>query len=178
LWPSGWLEFNKVRAVDTVLSNSEVAAPKAHRIFTDQADDLQNKSKEFEQREDAKAPWNILWTIMSGPVLFSVTKYAQGQVWIDETRIACALERYRLAHNVYPQSLDALAPAYIAEVPHDIITGEPYHYQLRPDGTFLLYSVGWNQVDDGGKVVYKPDGKVVDYQQGDWAWPVPRTAKP
>ena len=97
------------------------------------------------------------------------------QVWIDETRIACALERYRLAQGVYPGALDTLAPAYIDELPHDIMNGQPYHYQLRPDGTYLLYSVGWNQTDDGGKVVFKKDAPlVIDYEQGDWVWPTPQ----
>jgi hypothetical protein len=94
---------------------------------------------------------------------------------VDEARIACALERYRLAHGVYPDSLDALAPAYIDALPHDIMTGDPYHYQLRPDGTFLLYSVGWNETDDGGTVVYEKDHPDrLDYQQGDWVWPTPK----
>jgi len=175
LWPSGWLDFNKVSAVNMVLSNSAVADPKSHRVFTDQSDDLQNKYKEFEERGDVEAPWNFLYLIMCGPVLNSTVKFAQAQVWVDETRIACALERYRLAHNAYPSSLDALAPTFIAEVPHDIITGDPYHYQLHPDGTFLLYSVGWNQTDEDGQIVYKKDAPTqIDYAQGDWPWPVPR----
>jgi hypothetical protein len=99
------------------------------------------------------------------------------QVWVDEARIASALERYRLAHNAYPDSLDALVPACIDEVPHDIMNGQPYHYRLRPDGTYLLYSVGWNQTDDGGKVVYKKDAPAqVDYKEGDWVWPTPQAA--
>ena len=96
---------------------------------------------------------------------------------MDETRIACALERYRLAQGVYPGSLDTLAPAYINELPHDIMNGQPYHYQFRPDGTFLLYSVGWNQTDDGGKVVFKKDAPTqIDYNEGDWVWPTVQPA--
>jgi hypothetical protein len=45
----------------------------------------------------------------------------------------------------------------------------------RADGTYLLYSVGWNQTDEGGKVVYKTDSpKQIDYDQGDWVWPTPQ----
>jgi hypothetical protein len=55
------------------------------------------------------------------------------------------------------------------------MNGQPYHYQFRPDGSYLLYSVGWNQPDDGGKVVYKKDyQKSVDYDEGDWVWPTPK----
>ena len=43
------------------------------------------------------------------------------QVMVDETRIACALERYHLSRNGYPESLDALAPQFINKVPPDLI---------------------------------------------------------
>ena len=124
----------------------------------------------------AWAPWNI-WFALASPVLKNLMwKYALTEVWIDEARIACALERYRLAHGMYPAALDArLAPACIDAVPHDIMNGGPYRYQLRPDGTYLLYSVGWNQKDDGGKVAYKKENpKQIDYEQGDWVWPTPK----
>ena len=47
--------------------------------------------------------------------------FAAAQAMIDEARIAIALERYRLAHDGYPGSLDALTPACIDAVPHDIM---------------------------------------------------------
>jgi len=56
-----------------------------------------------------------------------------------------------------------------------IMNGQPFHYQFHPDGTYLLYSVGWNQTDDGGKIAYKKDNpKVMDYDEGDWVWPMPK----
>jgi hypothetical protein len=107
-----------------------------------------------------------------GPIDNAVLQFSEIQVWIDEARIACALERYRLAHGAYPELLNALASASIDELPRDIMNGQAYHYQLRPDGTYFLYSVGWNQADDGGKVVYKKDAPMqIDYKGGDWAWP-------
>ena len=107
-------------------------------------------------------------------------RQARNQVIVlDEARIACALERHRLAHGGYPASLDALSPGCIEELPHDIMSGESYRYQLRSDGTYLLYSVGWNQGDDGGKVVYKNDASgQIDYSKGDWVWPMPERRGP
>jgi hypothetical protein len=37
------------------------------------------------------------------------------------------------------------------------------------DGTFLLYSVGWNETDDGGKSVSAKDD-LSHAMQGDWVW--------
>ena len=36
---------------------------------------------------------------------------------------------------------------------------------------FQLYSVGWNEKDDGGKVVMNKDGKTPNPTEGDWVWP-------
>jgi hypothetical protein len=111
--------------------------------------------------------------LMTGPAIDKViTKFAFAQSSVDLARVACALERYRLAHGEYPQTLDALTPQFIAEVPHDIINGQPLHYRLRPDGQFILYSVGWNEMDDGGQIVLTKKG-MVDRDQGDWVWQYP-----
>ena len=86
-------------------------------------------------------------------------------------RVAIALERYRLAHGEYPDSLDALAPQFMEKIPHDIINGEPLHYRLD-DARFVLYSVGWNERDDGGTVGLTKNGNV-DPDKGDCVWRYP-----
>jgi len=92
------------------------------------------------------------------------------QTQIDEAFIACALERYHLAHGEYPETLDGLAPRFAEKLPHDIIDGRPLHYHRTNDGSFLLYSVGWNETDNGGVIVRKSDGEI-DIKKGHWAWP-------
>jgi hypothetical protein len=96
---------------------------------------------------------------------------AHNQTMVNEAQIACALERYHLAHGEYPETLDVLVPQFMEKIPHDIIGGEPLHYRRTDDGKFLLYSVGWNEKDDGGeKHQYNNVGRGVDYSQGDWVW--------
>ena len=61
-----------------------------------------------------------------------------------------------------------LLPRFIAPLPHDVITTRPAHYQRTDDGQFVLYSVGWNQTDDGGEVAMtgsKPPRQ--DFTRGD-----------
>ncbi len=68
------------------------------------------------------------------------------------TLLAVALAIYKLAHGQYPQRLSALAPHYIKTIPVDGFTGNPLKYHLLNHGqSFLLYSVGPNGVDNGGK---------------------------
>jgi hypothetical protein len=103
-----------------------------------------------------------------GPA-FQRTLYTQ--VCLDEASTACALERYWLANGRYPDSLGALVPTYLAEVTADAAaSGKPLVYKRKADGGFLLYSVGWNRVDDGGKRVSKPKSTSLDLNQGDWVW--------
>jgi len=111
--------------------------------------------------------------VMVIPVIATVvTKIARIQAQVDLARVACALERYRLAHDKYPEALDTLAPQFIAMLPHDIINGQPLHYRREANGQFVLYSVGWNETDDGGQVVLGKNGSV-DQKQGDWVWQYP-----
>jgi hypothetical protein len=97
-------------------------------------------------------------------------KTAYAQAAVDEAMLACALERHRLARGKYPDSLEALAPQFIAKIPRDVITGEALKYRRTDDGHFLLYSVGWNEKDDGGVVAMGKSGGAVDIQNGDWVW--------
>jgi hypothetical protein len=57
-------------------------------------------------------------------------------------------------------------------LPKDALTGEPYKYRRADDGQFVLYSVGWNEKDDGGTVALSEDGSV-DVRNGDWVWEYP-----
>ena len=105
----------------------------------------------------------------------AVKKFAYAQASVDLARTAIALERCRLAHGEFPETLDALAPQFIAQVPHDVIGGGPLKYRRTSDGQFVLYSVGWNETDDGGVVILKKDSSAaVDISQGDWVWRYPQ----
>ncbi len=109
----------------------------------------------------------------SGLLLPAISRVAEkaafAQTAVDTATVACALERYRLAHGQLPDSLDNLTPQFIARLPHDIINGKPLIYRHAPDGHYLLYSVGWNETDDGGSPKQKKTGDA-ERQEGDWVW--------
>jgi hypothetical protein len=109
------------------------------------------------------------------PGSFATTsRMCHAQETTDLARTACALERYRLADGEYPETLDALAPQFIDNIPHDIIGGKPLHYRRTADGKYLLYSVGWNEVDDAGKIGLRdPGSHYINLRLGDWVWPCP-----
>ncbi len=175
LWPGGWLDQNKSQDTDAMLGSLAYVDPINHRAFPTRADESEGRVRRATRQWDSFAPWNIFTSITLGPVLNAAVVFTRGQVQLDEARIALALERYHLAHGDYPAALDELAPAYIDDVPHDVINGESYRYRLRPDGTFLLYSVGWNETDEGGLVVtsisQSDDPNDTPNKHGDWVWP-------
>jgi hypothetical protein len=60
------------------------------------------------------------------------------------------------------------------------VDGESLRYKLNSDGTFLLYSVGENGVDDGGnplleKGVTSSSFSWQNIHALDWVWPQPAT---
>ena len=65
---------------------------------------------------------------------------------------ALALERFRLRHGDYPESLKQLVPEFLEKEPADFIDGKPLRYQPTGVGQFVLYSVGLDSFDDGGRI--------------------------
>ncbi len=66
--------------------------------------------------------------------------------------LAAGLVAHFADHKNYPDKLADLAPKYIAEVPDDVFAEKPLLYK-RTDAGYLLYSVGVNGKDDGGKLI-------------------------
>jgi hypothetical protein len=89
---------------------------------------------------------------------------------------AIALKRYQLRHGSYPAQLSDSAPDLVAAVPYDPVDGKPLRYHLNADGTFLLYSIGEDEKDDGGNPFPVAPSKATYWLQGrDWVWPQPAT---
>ena len=69
-------------------------------------------------------------------------------------RTMFALRAYRVEHHTYPATLAALAPGYLPRVPQDpFALSDPLRYR-RIGNSYLLYSVGPDGKDDGGKPIF------------------------
>jgi hypothetical protein len=94
--------------------------------------------------------------------------------WRRGTILAVGLSAYRHAHGGYPASLAPLLDGgYVASLPLDPYVDEPLRYR-REDDRFVLYSVGPDGIDDGGRKhdVNASAGQIA--LDGDWVFPRPR----
>jgi len=166
LSPRGWIYQNMVN-VTGLQSEFWDGLDLEHDLIAPPA--IDKASHNVEKSLDHISPFNV-WARIAIPNFTKAWQTtAHNQTLVNEAQIVCALERYHLAHGEYPGTLDALAPQFIEKIPHDIIGGQPLIYRRTNDGKFLLYSVGWNETDDGG-VDSSQFKSVRPFEQGDWVW--------
>ena len=85
------------------------------------------------------------------PTLRRIANVAdRGTMQFELDKLAFALAAYRADHGSYPAKLADLKPKYVAQIPKDIFNDAELHYRQEGNG-YLLYSVGVNEKDDGGK---------------------------
>jgi hypothetical protein len=102
-------------------------------------------------------------------------KTCRVQTAVDAVQVACALERHRLATGALPDTLGSLTPRLLARVPTDVVGGKPLIYRPDAKGGYILYSVGWNGLDDGGTRAWaRGTTPREDAQAGDWVWTMPQ----
>jgi hypothetical protein len=112
----------------------------------------------------------------SFPSIFNGAKRAmRAETERSMTICAIALKRYRLRHGDLPASLGVLVPEFLSSVPIDYMDGKPLRYRLNSDGTFLLYSVGEDGIDDGGSITALPGWEQTrnPWNKKDFVWPAP-----
>ncbi len=148
-------------------------------------------------RATTPPPPSVWWPLARAAVEYTPMEQMFLKVVAQETQTrlvvtAIALRRHQLRHQRLPETLGTLVPDFLARVPEDPMDGKPLRYRPQPDGTFLLYSVGEDGIDQGGDATRRAPPSVsstvfvmssmgVDdsrWQQGlDWIWPLPATAE-
>lgn len=78
--------------------------------------------------------------------------HIQAKSQVDLARIACALERFRQERGAFPAALEELTPEFLGKLPIDAYSKKPYRYERTAEGSFRLYSVGEDRIDNGGVI--------------------------
>jgi hypothetical protein len=168
LFPSGWLYRNNL-GIDRWYTEQLIPAIDLRSRRIDARVVLAMDPAFQEMRT---TPYNFLLKILVPAVGGLSKKVARSQTSGDLATVACALERYRLAQGRLPAKLDELMPHYLAAIPCDVIDGQPLRYKRTGADQFMLYSVGWNGIDDGGQLAFTGEGRNrrLDEAKGDWIW--------
>lgn len=109
--------------------------------------------------------------IASRPLLFQTQR--------ELVLTALSVSRYRARRGTEPPDLQALVPDLLVALPKDWMNGESLRYRGRPQGGFLLHSVGQDGKDNGGDPAPWETGagyrQVLDGK--DLVWPLAATAE-
>ena len=178
LVPSGWLyqeKFNYSRLFhmqqQALLDEAGAVRPRISPVEIKAAAGKMEQELAYKFRFASSVFNHTVFAGLLLPALGNISmRAATGQTSTDHASLACAVERYRLAHGTFPENLDRLVPQFMAQLPNDLLTGEPYKYRRTDGGQFILYSVGWDEADDGGT----PGERLYDPKQGDWVWDYPQ----
>ena len=168
--PTGWFHFEMANyglgMDDLIRDGWEAESKRVHPRVVETND--QRVMKSFGHPNfDAVAHHYLFARLLLPSLTRASVRSARGQATTYQAALACAVERYRLAHGKYPDVLTDLVPKYLAMIPHEVVSDQPMRYQRTAEG-FVLYSVGWDGVDDGG--AFLRTAKDSNAETGDWVW--------
>ncbi len=176
--PSGWLRQNQIgllRGYQFIIDHGREAMNRTNRTVALAGDHLRKFDIDdyVVQMKTHPSPFNVLGGMLLPALGKSTDKANRAQATAGLAVVACALERYRLAHGTFPASLAELVPAYLPAVPTDWMGGQPLHYERTDNGWFRLWSIGGNGKDDGGTFRKLNDNGRRVSDDLDWPWPLP-----
>lgn len=121
-----------------------------------------SQNEVFSRAEAVATNKNLLLSTLFLPVLKIVASKEAGCLAnLRLAQTAVGLEKFRFAHtNRYPESLSELTPNCLTAVPADPFDGKGLRYRKAGNG-YVLYSIGQNLKDDGGKSRKVQDGDIV-----------------
>ena len=107
----------------------------------------------------------ILVTLFLPALSTAVNAEDRATMQAELNKLTFALAGYHADNGSYPAKLADLAPKYVADIPKDIFSDSDLHYK-QEGGGYLLYSVGANGKDDGGRGIedrYKGEDSSEDW---------------
>lgn len=146
--PRGWVRHNQVEYNKLTDMDLEDIDAQNQRISSE----FSRADKIVEERSQSDF-LDVYYKLGSQSCIISFTGSKRAfalQSSLQQFRILCAAARYHHAHGELPETLDALVPKYLAEIPRDIMDGQPMRYRRTEKGGCLVWSIGMNRADDGG----------------------------
>ncbi len=123
------------------------------RPYWEVREELKNFDKEIQKLPQEKA---ILTQMLVPALSRAYNQEARTGALLGDAEIALACHIYKIKYGDFPESLDKLTPEILPSLPLDLFTGRNYIYrkaqlwEKKKEG-FIVYSLGDNLKDDGGK---------------------------
>lgn len=175
-WRFAWLdqwEMRSLRQLEQLLEAIHRAQQekRSHPVFLEH--------HRFHAAQAARKSFDKLRYPYPGPefALAAAAKHAlHAETEVALTICAIALKRFQLRHGNSPSSLQALTPEFLESVPTDPMDGQPLKYR-RSGASFVLWSAGNNQRDDGGDASLQRQTSFTStlWSRRDVVWPEPAT---
>jgi len=176
--PEGWGRAVKIlffhpnkqqtrEAADRFYSYCETMAQKTPAQIRTQGIDVQKETMKI-------VGDNVLLSILTPALERAAIMGHRHRTNVEATVTILALLRYTSDKGSYPENLQQLITAgYLRQLPIDVYSGKPLVYRTT-DESFILYSVGENIEDDGGKPDPDRKGKprLWDDEGDSIFWPV------
>lgn len=144
----GLLDLNKVRTIQ--YTNRLIAAARRPGY---------EALRESEDVRGWSESWSSIYLLASMEAMGldrSLELSLRVRASIDCAHAALAVERYRLAHGEWPESLEVLVPEFLPAVPIDPFDGQPIRYRQTDFGC-VIYTIGDDATDHGGRINPKED---------------------
>jgi hypothetical protein len=150
------------------------------------ASDLQSLIKELRDLDTSREPWSehvdrqriieenagwerhLRWMLAEwagrDPGQWAATEENRRIAMLRMLIIKLALRAYELDYNRLPQSLSELVPNNLTAIPNDPFSGASFRFRMESekDDGYILYSIGPDREDDGGKPILGPDVDLTD----------------
>ncbi|UCG34379.1 MAG: hypothetical protein JSU68_07015 [Phycisphaerales bacterium] len=140
----GWIRLNEAKAME--LTTSLIDALDSPRTAMDAA----------AIKDQALASLGLEYFLvkhLTPSLSRSVILWARSVAGLRCAQAGLAAERFRLATGRWPESLEELVPEYLDAVPLDPFDEKPLRYRVEADRV-VIYSIGEDEVDDGGQLVH------------------------
>ncbi len=174
MWKLAWSyhdEFNSLRLWQSRIRDAEAAAGLPWSEMQDNTGDADAASWQVDLNLYDQSRF-----LFSARSIFSTTVTLQNVYEMETSKelatAAMGVARFRLRNGTLPESVEELT-GFGVEQPYDPMDGKPLRYRRETDSGFILYSVGFNGIDDTGDPNIAYEDRAGIWRGKDAVWPEP-----
>ena len=148
-------------SVRFAFTNKQAMLESQMAYFRDMASDAE---KPYVGQSTRRAPEGPLSEILFPVFARARVAFEAQKAVVNILQLEVALRLYYTDNHRYPAKLSELVPKYVHAIPPDPFGNKPFVYRLNSPNNYLLYSIGVNFRDDGGragKTIRDPDTDIV-----------------